>query len=330
MRTRQIFSSSNPVPSNSEMTTKHQSVLLHEAVEHLALKEGDVVIDATLGGAGHAKKIARVLGHGGLFIGFDLDSDAIDRAEARLNESFGQAALADAECRRFLINANFRDLKTELEKRDIGRIDKALFDLGWSSDQLDSGRGFSFLKDEPLLMTYRTSTEPAAITAATIVNEWSEESLADIIYGWGEERYSRRIAGAICEKRLVLPFKTSLQLAEVIKQAVPRAYAFGRIHPATRTFQALRIAVNDELGALDQGLRAAWELLSPGGRIAVITFHSIEDRLVKRLFLEFEKSEAGSRVNKKPIIASSEETKQNPRARSAKLRVIRKYDQTFT
>jgi len=323
MRTRLIFSSSNPVPSKHRPSTqlgvsresRHKAVLLHEAVDALDVGIDDIVVDATLGAAGHAKAITQNLGREGLFIGFDLDSDAVNRAEV---------ALAGVRCKRFLINANFRDLKNELEKREISRIDKALFDLGWSSDQLDAGRGFSFLKDEPLTMTYRTSTDGAQLTAATIVNEWSEESLADIIYGWGEERYSRRIAKAIIFRRSEKPFTTSSELATVIQEATPLEYRRRRIHPATKTFQALRIAVNDELGALDQGLRAAWEMLAPGGRIAVITFHSIEDKLVKRLFLEFEKSAGGYRVNKKPIVATHEETQDNPRARSAKLRVIQK------
>ena len=309
MRTRHIFSSSNPVPS------VHQSVLLYEAVEALDVRPDDTVVDATLGASGHATEIAQALGHGGLFIGFDLDSDAIDRAEA---------VLAAASCNRVLINANFRTLKHELEQRDIPHIDKALFDLGWSSDQLEAGRGFSFLKDEPLLMTYASNPGPDVLTAATIVNEWSESSLADIIYGWGEERYSRRIAKRIVEERGKRPFTTSVQLSEAVKAAVPRSYAFGRIHPATRTFQALRIAVNDELGALEEGLLSSWTMLRPKGRIAVITFHSIEDRMVKRLFLEFERGERGSRVTKKPIVATGEEIKRNPRARSAKLRVIQK------
>jgi 16S rRNA (cytosine1402-N4)-methyltransferase len=335
MRTRRSQSSSNLVSPrfSTELETRHQSVLLHEAIDFLAIGEQDIVVDATLGGAGHAKEITKRLGRGGFFVGFDLDSDAINRAEARL------AAVAPHID---LINANFADLYKELTSRGIEQIDKALFDLGWSSDQLESGRGFSFLKDEPLQMTYRKparlddtsrsggdSEKQYTLTAADIVNEWEESSIADIIYGWGEERYSRRIAKAIVEARTRKPIVTSLELAEIIRKAVPHAYARGRIHPATRTFQALRIAVNDELGALQKGIRSAWELLSEGGRIAVITFHSIEDRAVKQLFVEFEKTGGGTRLTKKPLIPSLSEIATNPRARSAKLRVIQKHDQTF-
>src|SRR3989344_5236336 len=308
MRTRRSESSSNLVPprsaeaaSDAAKATRHQSVLLHEAIDALDIRESDTVVDATLGGAGHAKKIVDKLGRGGFFVGFDLDSDAIDRAEV---------LLADAAPKKVLINANFADMREELETRGINTIDRVLFDLGWSSDQLDAGRGFSFLKDEPLQMTYRKDSDKALITAATIVNEW------------GEERYSRRIAKAIVERRAIKPIETSSQLAEIIRKAVPTAYARGRIHPATRTFQAIRIAVNDELGALQKGVRAAWKLLRPGGRIAIISFHSIEDRAVKQLFLELEKRGQGKRVTKKPMVATAAEVKQNPRSRSAKLRVF--------
>lgn len=305
MRTRRSQSSSDPV---SEV---HRPVLLHEAIHSLDIKPGDTVVDATLGGAGHAKAIVEKLGHGGTFIGFDLDSDAIHRAEV---------ALAGAAPKVDLINANFRHIKRELEGRGVEKIDKALFDLGWSAYQLDAGRGFSFLKDEPLRMTY--SNEPNALTAATIVNEWEEGSIADVIFGWGEERYARRIARRIVEQRLHRPFTTAVELADCVREAVPAAYPRGRLHPATKTFQALRIAVNDELGALQEGLDGARAVLAQGGRIAVITFHSIEDRLVKRLFAQWEKQGSGTRVTKKPIAPSAEELRENPRARSAKLRVF--------
>ncbi|HEY4487786.1 MAG TPA: 16S rRNA (cytosine(1402)-N(4))-methyltransferase RsmH [Candidatus Paceibacterota bacterium] len=317
MRTRRSESSSNLVSTHSptSLGTKHQSVLLHEAVDSLDIHPGETVLDATLGGGGHAQEIVKRLGRSGLFIGFDLDSDAIGRTETRLSDSVARTVL---------INGNFRDLRQELEERGIKTIDKALFDLGWSSDQLEAGRGFSFMRDEPLLMTFRKDADRSLITAFTIVNEWEEASLADIIFGWGEERYSRRIAKAIIVQRERKPIATSLELADIIRKAVPAAYARGRIHPATRTFQALRIAVNDELGALQKGIRSAWELLKPGGKIAVITFHSIEDRAVKRLFVEFEKKFEGERITKKPLTPAETEIVGNPRARSAKLRVIQK------
>ncbi|QQG38411.1 MAG: 16S rRNA (cytosine(1402)-N(4))-methyltransferase RsmH [Candidatus Kaiserbacteria bacterium] len=294
------------------MSSRHQPVLLHESLEQLALHDGDIVVDATLGGSGAARVIVDSIGSGTL-IGFDLDDAAIGRA---------REALRDTKAKIVLLEANFRNIKTELQALGTTRITKALFDLGWSSYQLDSGRGFSFLKDEPLAMTY--STRRGALTASTIVNEWKEESLADIFFGWGEERYARRIAKAIVTARHKAPIRSSLELAEIVKSAVPSHYRHGRIHPATRTFQALRIAVNDELGALEEGLRGAWQLLAEGGRIAVITFHSLEDRIVKQLFLGLEKSGEGTRLTRKPIVPSESEVRANPRARSAKLRVIEK------
>ena len=318
MRTRLIPSSSDLVPaaarnSDSKESNRHRSVLLHEAIEELSISSDDTVVDATLGGAGHARALSELLDSGGTFIGFDLDSEAIARAEK---------ALQDVTAQTFCIEANFRNIETELESRGITHIDKALFDLGWSAYQLDAGRGFSFLKDEPLLMTYSGNQGDGVLTAATIVNTWKEESIADVIFGWGEERYSRRIAHVIVERRKERPFTRSLELAEAIKSAVPAAYRHGKLHPATRTFQALRIAVNDELGALTDGLRGAWKLLAPKGRIAVITFHSIEDRIVKEMFLEFERHGEGRRITRSPKKPSLEEVASNPRARSAKLRVV--------
>ncbi|MBM3272566.1 16S rRNA (cytosine(1402)-N(4))-methyltransferase RsmH [Candidatus Kaiserbacteria bacterium] len=309
MRTRRSRSSSNPVPSPI-IEVAHRSVLLHEAIEGLALNGDDTVVDATLGGAGHAAAIAGRLSSAGTFIGFDLDHDAIGRA---------QDALAGAPANVLLIESNFRNLKRELASRGIDSVTKVLFDLGWSSFQLSVGRGFSFLRDEPLLMTY--TADPSALTAEEIVNEWEESSLADVIFGWGEERYARRIAKRIVETRSLTPIMTTFQLVAVIKEAVPATYRYGPIHPATRTFQALRIAVNDEMGALEEGLAAAWDMLAPGGRIAVITFHSIEDRIVKQAFLRYSQAD-GTRITRKPIVPSAAELVENPRARSAKLRII--------
>ena len=300
-------------PLDNARGKQHRSVLLHEATELLAIQPDDCVVDATLGGAGHALAIAGKLGKGGTLIGIDADHDAILRAKE---------ALENVAPKVHLVEANFRDLSAQLEKLAITKVDKILFDLGWSSFQLDAGRGFSLKSDEPLLMTY--SKEPCALTAQTIVNEWAEESIADVIFGWGEERYSRRIAKAILERRATKPFTTARELAEAIYAAVPPRYRFGRIHPATRTFQALRIAVNDELGSLSQGLGDGWRHLAKGGRITVITFHSIEDRLVKQTFRQWEEAGEGKRITKKPLTQSPEETASNPRSRSAKLRVIQK------
>jgi len=313
MRTRPIQSSSDPVPPEKNSTV-HRSVLLHEAIGLLEIQESDTVVDATLGGAGHAKEIASRLGPSGTFVGFDLDHDAILRA---------QLALANSKSKIELFEQNFREMGNALPARSVREIDKALFDLGWSSFQLEAGRGFSFNTNDPLLMTY-ASNPSSLLTAAEIVNLWSEQSLADVIFGWGEERFARRIARALVERRAKRKFTTAKELAEAVFSAVPPAYRRGKIHPATKTFQALRIAVNDELGALKAGLEDAFMLLKPHGRIAVITFHSIEDRVVKQYFAGLEKEKLAKRVNKKPIVASEQELSENPRARSAKLRVIEK------
>lgn len=315
MRTRRSQSSSSDPVLSTLPEREHRTVLLHEAVDSLQLVPDDVVVDATLGGAGHAVHIAKKLGEDGTLVAFDLDGAAIKRAEATLSTATPHV---------HLVQANFRDLTKEAEKLGIPTITKVLFDLGWSSYQLDSGRGFSFLRDEPLLMTYTDAPHPATLTAGRIVNSWEEENIATVLWGWGGERYSRRIARAIVEAREKKPIKTSQELADIISRAVPAGYRHGKIHPATRTFQALRIAVNDEFGALHEGLRAAWKTLAVGGRIAVITFHSAEDRIVKQLFLAWEKAGEGHRVTKKPIAPSEEEIRENPRARSAKLRVIQK------
>ncbi|MCR4325504.1 MAG: 16S rRNA (cytosine(1402)-N(4))-methyltransferase RsmH [Patescibacteria group bacterium] len=324
MRTRRSRSSGNPV-SPSEEIRGHTPVLLHEALQALDIRPDDTVVDATLGGAGHARAIAERLGKAGTLIGMDLDADAIER---------GRAALADSKAKIHLVQANFRHIAPELKKLGIASVTKVLFDLGWSAYQLDSrlpaeasaqaGRGFSFTSDGPLLMTYAKDPAPDAITASTIVNEWGESSIADVIYGWGGERYARRIARAIVERRQKQPINTPAELAEIVRSGVPARARHGRVHPATKTFQALRIAVNDELTALSEGLAGAWSVLAPGGRIAVIAFHSLEDRLVKQAFVQLEKSEGGRRITRKPITPERGEVLGNPRSRSAKLRVIKK------
>lgn len=326
MRTRRSRSSGNSAPPVASVTTGaygHTPVLLHETLEALNIRTDDIVVDATLGGAGHARAICEKLGKAGVFIGFDMDADAIARA---------RIALQGATAQLHLLQRNFRTLGVALEDAGIPAITKALFDLGWSSYQLDAGRGFSFSAQgrpalggpDRLLMTYSKDPTPDALTAHTIVNDWAESSLADVIYGWGQERYARRIAKAIVVARTNGEIRTAKQLADIIARAVPARARYGRIHPATKTFQALRIAVNDELGALEEGLRAAWERLRIGGRIAVISFHSLEDAAVKRAFVAWEKKEQGRRITKKPITPTEEELQVNRRARSAKLRVIEK------
>ncbi len=291
----------------------HRTVLLQESMQLLAIRPDDIVVDGTLGGAGHAREIARLLGTKGTLLGIDADAAALSRAKEALSGSVARIVLEEG---------NFRHLESYREKHAIPEITKAIFDLGWSGYQLTAGRGFSFLHDEPLRMTYADSED--ALTAEIVVNSWGEQSLADVIYGWGEERYSRQIASAIVRAREESRITTSAQLADIIAGGVPPAYRRGKLHPATKTFQAIRIAVNDEMGALKEGLAAAWRHMSPGGRLAVITFHSVEDREVKRMMLEWDGAGEGERLTKSVVTPSKEELMENPRSRSGKLRVIRK------
>lgn len=293
----------------------HISVLLHESIDGLELKDGDVVFDGTFGGGGHTRAML-ALGKKITVIATDLDSDAIASGEELVKEYPEQLILE---------NDTFVHIKDILAKHNISSVDKILLDLGWSSNQLESGnRGLSFLKDEPLLMTLKKEVSESDVTAEMIVNEWSEGTIADILFGFGEERYARRIARVICEERQIKPIKTTTELVAIISRAVPKNYRFGKIHPATRTFQALRIAVNRELETLETALAEMWKLLNPGGAMSVIAFHSLEDRIVKRFFREVAKETGAHIVTKRPLIAGEEEMRANPRARSAKLRIIKK------
>lgn len=312
MRTHSIPSPGNTASTAGARLGGHETVLLHESIDVLALQPRDVVVDATLGGAGHARLICESLGPEGVFVGFDLDEAALARTRKALH---GTAPRVE------LVHANFRTMGDALRERGL-TANKILFDLGWSGYQLDAGRGFSFLADEPLDMSYATG--PHALTARAVVNSWEESSLADVIYGFGEERFARRIARAIVAARARTPIETARELGEIVRAAVPAPARRGATHPATRTFQALRIAVNDELGSLEEGLTGAWNSLAPGGRIAVISFHSIEDRIVKNRFLSWEKQGLARRLTKKPLVSSAAELARNRRARSAKLRVIEK------
>ncbi len=289
----------------------HTTVLLEEVLANLDIQPTDIVFDATAGRGGHSflvldKTEARVLA-------VDADPDAVLATRGRL-EKFKE--------RVEVVEGNFSDAEKIIKKHTRGEVQKAIFDLGWNLSQLASGRGFSFLHDEPLSMSYGP-TPASGFNAQEILNEWDETTLADVFYGYGEEQYSRRIARAIIERRVVKPIETTLELAELIRDAVPPGYRRGRLHPATKTFQALRIAVNDELGVIERGVTGVWNHLGCGGRIAVISFHSIEDRVVKHLFQDFVKN-GGVLINKKPLVPSRNEIISNPRARSAKLRVIEK------
>lgn len=290
----------------------HQSVLVREVMDILAPKEGELVVDATAGQGGHSEAILKEA-HVRL-IALDADQTAVEAVTERLKHYGARAAV---------IQANFSTLDDVLTNAGVKEINAALFDLGWRQEQLAQGRGFSFQSDEPLIMSY--GEEPASgFTAAEVLNKWSEKAIADVLFGYGEERYAKRIAKAVVERREIKPFETTLEFVEIIRDSVPAHYRHGKLHCATRSFQALRIAVNDELGVIDKGVRAAWKHLAPGGRIAVISFHSIEDRVVKRLFLSLAKEENGTILTKKPLTATKEELSHNPSSRSAKLRGIQK------
>ena len=291
----------------------HIPVLLQHVIVVLDIQPDDVVLDCTAGGGGHAEAILALLGPHGRYLGIDADEQALARVRARLG----------TDERVHLMHGNFRELDALLAKSDVVAVNKVLFDLGLSSDQLtgDTARGFSFQRDEPLTMTFAASPPEGALTAYHVVNEWSEETLADIIYGFGGERRARKIARAIIEAREVEPITTSGQLSELIARTLHRR---GATHPATSTFQAIRMAVNDELGALEAGLKKAYTALAPGGLIAVISFHSLEDRLVKHTFRAWERDAKGTVHTKKPLVPSRAEIRENPRARSSKLRVFEK------
>jgi 16S rRNA (cytosine1402-N4)-methyltransferase len=293
----------------------HRSVLLNEVVDGLLGPEAAghknlVVVDATFGGGGHAREILKKFPQAKI-IALDQDASTIRNK---------------GEDERIIFhNENFRNLDKVLWDEGVAEVQGIIFDLGLSSDQLESsGRGFSFRRNEPLLMTMEENPSEGEVTAGEVVNTWSEDSLAKIIAGYGEERFAKRIARGLVEAREKKKIETTQELVNVIERSVPAAYRRGKLHFATRTFQALRIAVNDELGALAEGLEKGFEALGSGGRLAVITFHSLEDRLVKRFCKAKEEAGEGKRVNKRVIRPSEAEIRANPRSRSAKLRIFKK------
>lgn len=302
----------------------HISVLLNECIEALDIKPDGIYVDGTAGGAGHSSEIAKRLANGRL-IAIDKDPDAVQAATERL---------LPYACTQ-VVRADYSSVKETLASLQIEQIDGMLLDLGVSSYQLDTAeRGFSFHKDAPLDM--RMSRE--GFSAKDIVNTYSTERLAKILWEYGEERFSRRIADAVVRARAVKPIETTFELVDIIKSAMPAA-AMREAHPARRSFQALRIAVNGELEQLSGAVNDAFDLLAPGGRLCIITFHSLEDRIVKQRFAEFakgctcpsdfpvcvcHKTPRGRLVYKKPVEPSQQELEQNPRSRSAKLRVIEK------
>ncbi|HLP86609.1 MAG TPA: 16S rRNA (cytosine(1402)-N(4))-methyltransferase RsmH [Candidatus Paceibacterota bacterium] len=295
----------------------HIPVLKDESIKGLSIKKGDVIVDGTLGGGGHTFEIIKLFHKDVKIIGLDLDIDAKNRTKEKIGDTPSSFTF---------VNRGFQDIDKVLKDLDIEKVDKILLDLGISSFQLEvAGRGFSFLKDEPLLMTMRKiEMDDMDLTARDIVNTWDEETLANIIYGFGEEKYSRKIAKKIVERRKEKEIETTFDLVKIIDEAVGKNYKGMRIHPATRTFQALRIATNSELSNLEQVIEKGFNCLSAGGRMAIITFHSLEDRMVKKAFVELKKEGRANILTKKPITPSEEEIKLNPRSRSAKLRLIEK------
>jgi 16S rRNA (cytosine1402-N4)-methyltransferase len=292
----------------------HIPVLLQEAIDGLNLKEGDIFVDGTLGSAGHSSEVARRFGDSVEIVGLDRDIEALERSDEKLR------SLTSAH---YLKLESFRNLDTVLESLGMKEVNGVLLDLGISSDQLEnSGRGFSFQKVEPLHMSMNKDEE--ALTAKEILNTWDEETLELVLRGFGEERYSRSIARKIVERREEKPFETTADLEDAVRAATPAAYHHGRINPSTRTFQALRIAVNEELVALEEGLKKGFDALASGGRFAVISFHSLEDRIVKNFFRDRVAEGLAKNITKKPITASDEELQANPRSRSAKLRILEK------
>jgi len=296
----------------------HIPVLKDESINGLAIKKGDIVVDGTLGGGGHTYEMIKRWGKDIKIIGLDLDIDAKART---------LSLIAQIPSDFIFVNSGFQDIAQVLKDLDIKEVDGILLDLGISSFQLEvAGRGFSFLKDEPLLMTMKKNPNEEDLTAKEIVNTWEEESIADIIYGFGEEKYSRKIARKIVEARKEKEIETTFDLVKIIQDAVGGYYKGLRIHPATRTFQALRIATNSELSNLENGIEKGFNCLKKGGRMSIISFHSLEDRIVKRAFVKLKEEGKGDVLTKKPIIPNGEEIKENPRSRSAKLRLLIKID----
>ena len=306
------------------MEFNHYSVLLHETIDNLNIKPDGIYVDGTLGGGGHSGGICAELGENGLLIGIDRDKDALMAAEKRLSQY---------KCRKELVQSNFSDIKTVLADLGVEKIDGALLDLGVSSFQLDNPeRGFSYMQEAPLDMRMNRDD---SLTAYDVVNGYDKDELKDIIQKYGEERWASRIADFVVRERSKKPLETTTELVDVIKAAIPAKARRDGPHPAKRTFQAIRIEVNDELGRLGRALEDFLDVLKPGGRLAVITFHSLEDRIVKETFRKrFDPctcppglpvcvcGKVGDIERPgKPLIPSQGEIDSNPRSRSAKLRI---------
>ncbi|NMS90257.1 16S rRNA (cytosine(1402)-N(4))-methyltransferase RsmH [Clostridioides difficile] len=310
------------------MEFHHVSVLLDECIENLKIKPDGVYVDCTMGGAGHSREIVKRLSDKGLFIGFDQDKNAINTARERLGEYEGRVKF---------VHSNFENIKEELEKIGVHKIDGVLADLGVSSHQLDEAdRGFSYMQDAPLDMRMDVRCE---FSAYDVVNTYTEDELAKIIKDYGEDNWAKRIAKFIVEERANKPIETTGELVDVIKKAIPKKARIDGPHPAKRTFQAIRIEVNNELGVITKMINDASSIMNEGGRICIITFHSLEDRIVKNAFkylasdcicpqhlpiCQCDKESEVKIITRKPILPSDEEIEANPRSRSAKLRVAEK------
>jgi 16S rRNA (cytosine1402-N4)-methyltransferase len=310
------------------MEFHHISVLLDECIDGLNIKKDGIYVDGTLGGAGHSKEICNHLDSRGLLIGIDQDINALNAS---------REVLKDKQCNIELIESNFSNIKNVLESKEIFQIDGMLLDLGVSSHQLDEPlRGFSYMHDAPLDMRM---SQKAKLSAYEVVNNYSEEELYKIIKEYGEERWAKRVAQFICQSRMQQPIQTTYELVDIIKKAIPKSARRDGPHPAKRTFQAIRIEVNNELGIIKDTILDATALLKPGGRLCIITFHSLEDRIVKQTYKQLEnpctcpasfpvcvcnQKPTIKTITRKPILPTEEEIEKNPRSRSAKLRIIEK------
>ena len=292
------------------MEYKHTSVLLEQCIEYLNIKEDGIYIDGTIGGGGHAAGICEKLSERGTLIGIDKDKDALSASEKRLQKF---------PCAKIFIRRDFADITSILSELKIDKADGAILDLGVSSFQLDNpARGFSYMSDAPLDMRMDVDS---GFRAYDVVNSYAANELSAIIRKYGEERWASRIAGFIVNARKNKPIKSTDELVEIIKAAIPASARREGPHPAKRTFQAIRIEVNDEIGTLERGVSLFCDILADNGRLCVISFHSLEDRIVKNVFKSREDIE---RVTRKPVVAGIEELSENPRSRSAKLRVAEK------
>ncbi|NDL66137.1 16S rRNA (cytosine(1402)-N(4))-methyltransferase RsmH [Anaerotalea alkaliphila] len=308
------------------MDFKHTSVLLEECLEGLHLRPDGIYVDGTMGGAGHSRAICERLSPEGTFIGIDQDENAIRAGKEKLDGMRNTVRI---------VRSNYREIKSVLEELDIPAVDGILLDLGVSSHQLDeASRGFTYMQDAPLDMRMDQRQEK---TARTIVNEYPEEEIVRILFQFGEEKFARRIAARIVEQRGRKPLETTGELVEIIKASIPMKYQQMGGHPAKRTFQAIRIELNQELAVLEEALDQMVELLAPGGRLCIITFHSLEDRIVKNRFRNYEnpcncppslplcvcnKKPLGRVLTRKPILPSPQEMEANARSKSAKLRIF--------